>query len=261
MTLTLFTLALDAEPYIERHLPIFEQLKTDWHWYICHGAAMNNGSTAWCKPQKPRLSTDGTTEYLASISDHPNITLIERKEWDSKDEQCNAALAKMKEPCFLVQIDSDEIWKVSQLDQIARLFDERAQLSSIMFPCRYFVGPTLILRGENCYGDHDYEWLRAWRYVPGRRFVSHEPPALHGDDPARRMPKAESRSLDLIFDHHAYATEEQCAFKEKFYGYCGLVNQWRALQHYFANRPAGTTAILSRFFPHVKGNSPEVVKI
>lgn len=255
MKLSILTIVLDGRPFIERHLAIFEQLQTDWHWCICHGAAMNNASTSWCKPQKPRLSADGTTEYLASIRDHPNVTLIEKKAWDSKDEQCNVALVKIKKPCCLVQIDADEIWKASQLDQIARLFGERPQLSSVMFACRYFVGPDLILKGEHCYGDNDYEWLRAWRFSPGQRFLSHEPPVIGGEN-GQRMNKSESRALGLVFDHFAYSTEEQCAYKEKFYGYPGLVQQWRALQN---NQRWPVT--LSRFFAHVSGDMPQVVKI
>jgi hypothetical protein len=236
-------------------LSIFQQLKCHWHWIVIEGAAGNTADTSWCQKQKPRLSEDGTHEYLRAIEDE-RVTHIYKKNWPNKTEMCNAALEKITEPCVLMQNDSDEIWQPSQLDQIVRLFEDRQELSSIQFACRYFVGERLITQGQNCFGDHPYEWLRAWRYTPGRRFSRHEPPILDGDDASKRMSKDESRKLGLVFDHFAYAVEEQVEYKQNFYAYPGLVNQWRALQ-----RNQFWPATLSRFFAHVKGDLPQVVKI
>lgn len=264
MKLSAFTLVLDGQPWIEKHLPIFEQLPLDWQWVIVHGAANNGGSTAWCQPQTGRLSTDGTTEYLASIRNHPRVTVLERELWKSKDQMVNAALDAIKEPGVLMQVDSDEVWKPSQLECLTYIFRDRPQLSSMMFGCRYFVGPDLILQGENCYGDFPNEWLRAWRYDGKQRFFSHEPPVLSPPlmkcsepfDDVRPMSKAESRRLGLVFDHYAYATEAQAAYKEQFYGYRGAVRQWRALQAHDR-----FPVPLSRFFPWVSGDQPQVVRI
>ena len=41
---------------------------------------------------------------------------------------------------------------------------------------------------------------------------------------------AETEASDLVFQHFAYATEAQLAFKEVYYGYLWAVNQWRQLQ-------------------------------
>lgn len=260
MKLAILTIVLDGRPFIERHLSIFQQLECDWTWRIAEGAAKNTHCTSWCQKQKPRLSRDGTSEYIDSIEDE-RVTVYRKQLWDGKVEMFNTMFAGIDEPSVLLAADADEVWTAAQLETIVRLFTERPELSSIQFACNYYVGPRLVLRGENCYGDHPYEWLRAWRYIPGRRFVSHEPPVLECDDPARRMSKTESRKLVGEFQHHAYATEEQCAFKQDFYSYPGLVRQWHALQRHFASRPIGSTAILGRFFPHVKGDLPEVVKI
>lgn len=263
--LAIFTLALDAEPWIEKHLHVFQQLTVPWQWVIAHGAAMNGGSTKWCQPQNPRLSTDGTTEYLHGIDDE-RVTVLEKKSWPSKDAQCNAALEVITKsvsnssglavPSVLMQVDSDEMWSAKQIETIVRTFAERPQLSSMMFDCRYYVGENLITQGENCFGSRENEWLRAWRYEPGRRFISHEPPVLEGDDPERRMSKRETREIVGRFEHFAYVTEAQVAFKEKFYGYKGAVRQSQALQAY-----EKFPVELSRFFPFVSGSEPVVVKI
>lgn len=255
MKLCIFTLCLDGMPYIQYHLPIFKNLKHDWKWVIVHGAAMNNGSTQWCAPQEPRLSEDGTTEYLHDISESdPRIILLEQPSWSSKDEMVNVALFEINEPCVLMEIDSDEIWRVEQLDKIVELFEQRPYLGSIMFACDYHVGPNLKLQGEHCYGDNDYEWLRVWRYQPGMHFSSHEPPILSGWY-GIQMNKLESIDLIGRFSHYAYATEQQVAFKEKFYQYHGLLEKWKLLQ-----AREDFPIPLCHFFDHVKGELPLVVK-
>lgn len=258
MKLVAFTIVLDGEPFIERHLPVFHQLTIPWQWIVVEGAAGNTADTAWCKEQEPRLSLDGTHEYLSLL--HGTIHHIWSEDlWLNKTDMCNAALACIHEPCVLMQIDADEIWTAEQLEKIVTLFEEHPTLAAARFACRYFVGPALLLQGEHCYGDFDNEWLRAWRFTPGDTFAAHEPPLLRqGSWPHERydsLQKDESRKLGLVFDHFPYVTEAQVAYKEKFYGYTGLLDQWKALQ-----RNQEWPVPLSRFFAHVSGDLPLVVK-
>lgn len=227
--LNIFTIVLDGMPFITWHLPIFEQLKCDWRWFIAEGRSGSNQDTAWCKQMPATSSTDGTLEYLAGLRKHKQVRYISKPLWFSKTEMCNAALEYFKEPGVLMQIDCDEIWKAEQLDRIVHIFEHFPKYSSIMFDCRYFVGPELITTTDNAYGHNDYEWLRAWRFQPGMTFESHEPPKLIGEN-GKRMGKAESREEGLIFDHFPYVLESQVAAKEAFYGYTGAVQAWRALQ-------------------------------
>ncbi len=261
MKLTIFTLVLDGMPWITKHLDILKATNLDWKWIIVHGAAMNNGSTRWCQPQEPRLSTDGTTEYLHSIQDE-RVTLIENIRWNSKDQQCNAALRQIKEPCVLMEIDSDETWKPSDIKTIHSGFCSDPILQAMKFACRYFVGEDLITKGEHCYGDMDYEWNRAWKFKPGMRFKSHEPPILDqsiykefgsdviGIPTTYFIDKDVTRKMGLVFDHYAYATEAQVAYKEKFYGYKGLLEGWRRLQE-----QRMFPVFLKDFFPQCRDNA------
>lgn len=265
MKLVVFTIVLDGMPWITKHLPILQATNLDWRWVIVHGAAMNDGSTKWCRPQEPRLSNDGTEKYLHSLRNEIHcdggnwsIDVIEHPNWRSKDDMVNAAVSQIQEPCVLMEIDSDEIWEPWQLEKIVELFDDLKDLSSIMFPCRYFVGKDLILEGHNCYGDYDYEWLRAWRFNSSMRFKSHEPPVLNGDY-GKRLGKDESRKLGLTFDHMAYATEAQVRYKEKWYGYDGLLEGWKRLQD-TRGHSLGYSVYLKDYFPHVKDNA-KVLKL
>src|SRR5437868_11428633 len=147
MKLVVFTIVLDGEPFIEHHLPSVQELTIPWDWIVVEGAAGNTADTALCQPQEPRLSQDGTHEYLSLL--HGTIHHIWSEDlWPNKTYMCNAALACISEPCVLMQIDADEIWTAEQLEKIVGLFEENDRLESIKFACRYFVGPDLMLEGE-----------------------------------------------------------------------------------------------------------------
>lgn len=243
--LNILTIVLDGEPWIERHLSQFEALKIPWHWHIVHGASMNGGSTRWCRPQAPRLSGDGTTEYLRGIRHRKNVTVYERQRWDSKDQMVNAPTGNMKAG-VLMQVDSDELWSTEKLEEVVEMFRDHPRIDRAYFHCNYFVGPGIITVGENCYGCNPDEWLRAWRFIPGMRFTSHEPPRLGRSD-GIFLPRSATRRMGIIFNHMAYATEKQVSFKEKFYGYKGAVEQWKALQ----SHPGPWPIKLKRFLPWV----------
>lgn len=256
MKLHVFTIALDAMPYIARHLPILEASGTDFHWHIVHGAANNTGSTQWCGKQQPRFSRDGTAEYINSLQPHPRVSLYQQQWWQGgKDEMVNAPLGTIKEECVLMQIDSDEVWTSENIRQIVGLFGT-LDVERMQFYCRYFVGPDLIITGENAYGNQDYEWYRAWRFKPGQKFISHEPPVLENHTtPKGLMTRQDTLAFGLTFDHYAYALPHQVAFKEQFYNYAGALRHWRRLQE-------NTTwpADITKFFPWAKKGTVEKLK-
>ena len=114
-------------------------------------------------------------------------------------------------------------------------------------PCRYFVGPDLVCVGEGCWSNKASEWVRAWRFKAGYKFTSHEPPSLWPRDCIGNiMNRKQSMAHGLSFDHFAYATLKQVEYKEQFYGYKGLVEQWKALQEH-----TGFPVRLNKFFPFV----------
>lgn len=246
MKLILFTIVLDGMPWIPMHLPTFNRLRGDWEWHIVEGVASPTHCTSWCKQIAPRLSTDGTSEYLDSIASHPRVRIHRKPSWDGKIEMVNVPMGHVSEPSVVMQVDVDEVWQSDQIEVIRSLFDVKSARNAAMFRCRYFVGPNLILTGKNCYGNHEsYEWIRAWKINPGQRFELHEPPKIHGAE-FRPVRHQETIDLGLVFDHYAYATRRQVEFKERFYGYAGAVAAWDRLQ---ANR--NWPAKLRDFLPWV----------
>lgn len=222
MMLHIFSIVLDGFPWITQHIQVFNRLKIDWRWTIVEGASANTHDTRWCKATPPRLSVDGTSEYIDGLSNHPRVRVIRNKIWDGKVAMCNAALRMATEPGVLLQVDSDEIWTADQIEKIVELF--KTQPFSVMkFDCNYFIGPNIVTT------DHSADWIRAWRYEPGMRFDTHEPPVLAGNK-GLVAPRDLTRANGLMFDHMSYVTIAQVKAKEQFYGYTGATGQWQKLQ-------------------------------
>jgi hypothetical protein len=192
--------------------------------------ASNTHCTKWCKEIDPRYSVDGTTEFLDQALTHERVRLYRKLGWDGKIEMVNEPLHHAKEPGLVWEVDSDEMWQPWQIEKMAAMFQADPSRTHAQFKCRYFFGPDIIITSENTYGNHfDYEWFRVWRWRPGQLFLSHEPPQMGGSD-NKPFTVAETSGEGLVFDHYAYATEEQVAFKERYYGYAGAVAAWRRLQ-------------------------------
>ena len=248
-----FTIVLNGQPFIRHHIDIFKRLPLDWHWHIIEGVADLKHDTSWCSQNGGRvehslhqfgLSNDGTSEYLDRLAnEHPDrITLYRNGEgafWDGKLEMVNAPLGRIKEPCILWQIDSDELWTAEQICNLKRMFEKYPEKTAAYFHCHFFVGPNLVTITPNSYShNNSYEWLRVWRFETGMKWLSHEPPclaSLQGNrwvDAAKINPfrHEETAAEGLVFTHYAYATEAQVKFKEIYYGYQNAVSQWQSLQ-------------------------------
>jgi len=260
-----FTIVLNGEPFIRHHLEIFRQLPFRWHWHIVEGVAALAHDTAWSLANGGRIdaachsggmSNDGTREYLDTLArDHPGQVTVYRKPggafWNGKLEMVNAPLADIQEPCLLWQVDVDEYWTPEQISTCRRLFQEDPGPRAAFFWCHFYVGPELVIANRGSYGNNSsFEWLRVWRFRPGNRWISHEPPMLGdrwqllhagfrrllGKRPRIRLRKlkafshAATEAHGLVFTHLAYVVPAQAAFKELYYGYRGARQQWEALQ-------------------------------
>lgn len=247
MKLVIVTICLDGMPFLPMQLATFNRLNIDWQWIIVEGVAANVNCTKWCADIIGRFSRDGSHEFILSLKDHPRIGILGKQKWDGgKVEMCNAALSRINEECILMQIDTDELWEARQLESIHRMLSDR-EVKSLAFTCRYFLGPNIITAGpKGCYGNRAGEWVRAWRFQPGMRFLTHEPPRLN-KCLGIHLDAEVTSDLGFSFDHWAYMFESQVQFKEQFYRYAGAVDFWRRLQH-----DPDFTKPLSFYLPWVK---------
>jgi len=148
-------------------------------------------------------------------------------------------LRYLYEPCLLFQVDSDEFFTAEQIEHIHSLFLKNPHKNCAYFYSDFRIGPNIRITSRNTYGNNTaYEWLRVWRFQPGARFASHEPPKLENFQ-EKPFTHAETEKEGLVFVHNAYSTEAQVAWKERYYGspnnekghlYKGAVKKWRKLQ-------------------------------
>lgn len=275
LSLHIFTIVLNGKPFILEHLNRFKELPLDWHWHIVEGVADLVHDTSWSRAtggtvasafHRSGLSADGTTEYLDAIARrHPERITIYRpppdRFWEGKLEMVSAPLATIDTECILWQIDADELWTANQITSVMQMFAERPEVSAARYYCTFFVGQALVTNDINCYGNHAQygEWLRTWRFRPGDRWLSHEPPQLcrQAQDGSWRdvasygvFTQDETACRGAVFRHHAYCTRMQLAFKESYYGYAGAIKSWEQLQgqNLFPVR-------LAEYFPWVQDNT------
>lgn len=234
MKIHFVTLALDAMPYISHHINQFNKLDCPWSWSIIEGVAKPFHDTSWVKSIPPRLSRDGTHEYLVELAaHHPRVTHYHAPQWPGKTAMLNHALSRITEPGLVFQTDSDELYSAAQLHKIHDLFEANPSFKWAQFFCDYQIGGNIrIIRNGNAYGNNVYEWFRCWSWRPGQFFSSHEPPVMQGIDHVTTpgFNRDYTANADLVFTHPAYALEKQVEFKRIYYGYEDATEQWRALQ-------------------------------
>lgn len=245
-----FTLVLDGMPFIRWHYGQFCQLKCDWKWTVVEGVAAPVADTSWCKPIEPRLSNDGTSDYLDFVSSRDDrVKWIKQPRWRGKAEMVNTALGRHNHECILMQVDVDELWTAEQIDRICDLFSNDKARTHAFYYCRYFPAFQVETKTKNTYGNNEgYEWIRTWRYFPCMKFKTHEPPIMTG---SRLRPNAfkhkETLDAGLQFQHFAYWFRHQAEFKSSYYGYDDAVKHWWDL-----SENTKWPAKLKEFYPWVK---------
>lgn len=229
-----FTIVLNGMPFIQKQAEIIPQIFDEW--YIVEGASLPVKDTAWCgfmdtsyytadKTQK--LSVDGTTEFLDSIASD-KIKIIRRDGfWQGKVEMCNSFMHNISD-CVLMEFDVDEIWAPDTLRGVLDYAKTHDDFDAMLFKCRYFVGPNIVVTSENCWSDGPYEWIRLWKVKNQTSWITHEPPRLASAQ--RHLTKAFTVSKGWLFDHYGYVLESQLKFKENYYRYADALANWKRLQ-------------------------------
>lgn len=247
MRILFITIALDAMPFIPLIYGELRKLPPEihWDWAVCEGVALPKHCTKWVSNQSPRLSIDGTGEYLTALEGFDDrLTYLAKRSWQGKIEMVNHPLRLVAgawgdEEFLLWQMDADEVWSVDQIIRCWRMFREQPKKNSAFFWCRYFVGPDKVITTRNCFGNNaKYEWQRVWKVRPGMLFKTHEPPVIEGLKLNPFM-HTETEARGLAFDHFSWSTRAQVEFKEKYYSgannpnakhYAGLTERWEKFQ-------------------------------
>lgn len=226
--LNIFTIVLQGMPWIEFHYNQLRYVSHPWEWTIVHGIAEPKNDTAWCQGIAS-CEDDGTLEYIRKLADQDSrIRVIEDDFWPGKVAMCNMALQTFEKPGLLLQMDADEVWTTRQFQMMPAVFEMYPDADCAFFLARVWVGPNRFVCTPGKWANRDYEWLRLWKWQPGRLFESHEPPKLAGQYIV--VQKTHTAMLGLVFDHYSYVHLNQIEFKERYYGPKWSVQAWRNLQ-------------------------------
>lgn len=240
LPLHIITIVLDGMPWIAWHYEEFKKLREPWTWWVLEGVAQPRKDTSWVAEVAPRLSVDGTTDWMKALAaQEPRVRYVAQPAWPGKTQMFNHALDRVQDPEFVLwQVDHDEIWTAEQIEAGREMLSAGPH-NCAYFRCRYFVGPDIVITNREGFGNHGaYEWRRAWKVKSPAMFETHEPPVVAGFEP-RPADRDATERLGLVFDHFAYATEAQVRWKETYYGsknnangwkYRNAVDGWRRLQ-------------------------------
>ncbi len=222
MNLVVFTITLNGLPWLASIYTSLNQLSIPWHWIVVQGAALNTHCSSHCTKLEPQLGSDGTPEFLQELARDSRVEVHGKMLWDGKIEMVNHALAQIKQPCVLMQMDSDEVWPHYAIATAYYQILGCSFAQALKFNCEYMVGPGLRAVSSATVGTDLTEWTRVWTYKPGTRFSSHCPPQLNDNRVVSKMAP--------WFTHYAYVLESQVRFKEKYYGFPGMLAAWQRLQ-------------------------------
>jgi hypothetical protein len=222
MNHTAFILAFNAEKTLEaclRHItPFFDKV------VVVEGAVGPNDP--WTH-NTDQFTQDGrsTDKTLEIISRYP-VELIQRIGfWEDKTAMCNAATC-VAAPGWLWQFDADEFFHATDILTLKeKLEGSWANAAAVEFRAFHFWGTRDFVTDprKDCWGNIE-PWRRIFRFEPGDRFLTHEPPRMRreGEIITRDM----TTDLDLFVYHYGYIFEGQAKTKSILYNDPTVLETW-----------------------------------
>jgi hypothetical protein len=128
-------------------------------------------------------STDGTLEALDLFKreEDPDdkVTIIVRDGfWSEKDEQ-SQAYAEVATGDYLWQVDIDEFYTHSNIEEIRSFLRAHPDVSAVSFRQRpFFGGPQYWVDSYNLRGENTSQYHRLFRWGDGYRYSTHRPPTV-----------------------------------------------------------------------------------
>jgi hypothetical protein len=260
MKLRIFTNAYNAMPFIPAQYQWLQQLDCDWSWSISEGPARPMHCSSWRSRVPAGKSTDGTAECLDNLASKDKRVVVQhRPEWDGIIDMNNACLPDY--PCLLMQMSSDEVWPHTAVTSAIQAFESHPEKTAASVGCNLYVGPELIASGSDFGNESEANFKVLWRYEPGMRILSYEPPMLSGQH-ANAFSRQEMRDRGVYFDHLYFFHEKQVRQKEDYYAsssvsfarmHHGITDRWKSLQ-----ARAEFPSAISDVFPWAPGQTMAV---
>lgn len=169
-------------------------------------------------------STDNTVNIIKEfIKDKPKFFFKEADGfWDGKTQMLNYWMNHSSKPediDYIWQVDGDEFYLKQDIIKIKQLLDNENP-SRVDFFANHFWGDfnhCIDEKSDGTWGN-DIPWSRIFKVNKESSWITHEPPRMNLNENNKKIiNKYDTLKLDIKLYHYSYVTEDQVAFKSKFY--------------------------------------------
>jgi hypothetical protein len=246
--ITFGIIALNAQPFLEHNLralyPYAHQL------IVVEGAAKAAASLA----DDEGHSTDDTLMMLKRFQEHEDpedkLFIVSAQDegytdgfWPEKKEM-SQAYARRATGDWLWQVDSDEFYRIKDLQAIIERLITDPNLTTVSFPYyEFFGGFDYLITGKWHLAEHT-RFHRLFRWGRGYHYASHRPPTVL-DEVGRDLrslgwePNPESEGRPIHLYHYSYVLPKQAKQKVGYYANVDWTDQFRANQRWLEERYFG----------------------
>ena len=166
-------------------------------------------------------STDLTNDILNSFPDPDKKLRILHSQYEEKDQQFSAALSMIsKNPSYLLQVDSDEVWTKESIINLKSLLNNKKPISVGIHSNTFVGGFNRVISG---FEEKTDNFLRVFRWEDNCKFITHRPPTIvykNGDRTRGRthIDSDEARELyEISMCHYSYVWPSQVKSKIEYY--------------------------------------------
>lgn len=166
-------------------------------------------------------SNDKTLQIIQEFPDPDHKIKLISSSYSEKDEQFSAALSLMtKNPDYLIQVDSDEIWSSRSLEGLENLLRDRKPISVGVHSNTFVGGFDRVITG---FEEKTDNFLRVFKWENDCRFITHRPPTISYRDGSTtrgnsHVDSDEARDFyEVSMCHYSYVWPSQVKSKIEYY--------------------------------------------
>jgi len=219
---------------------------------FAHQILIAEGPVKYWQNQGRTTSTDKTNGILNSYPDPHNKIKIIHGQFNEKDDQCKAYMPYLDpEADYIWNIDSDEIFKQEDIEELIKLLTDHKYTSVGIKSCSFYGGFERHIGGFEEARD---QFLRIFKVYPGSTWLTHRPPTIiHRQTNILEPKHLDSDTLyndhGIRMYHYSYVFPRQV--KNKIQYYKDALTLSRCIDNYYENV----------YLPWVKGSDQQKMEI
>lgn len=179
---------------------------------------ISEGPVQFWQDQGRTTSTDDTNKILKEFPDPENKITVFHGQFSEKDQQCRRYMNAVNEDIdYIWNLDSDEVFKTIDLENIISFLEEEKPTSVGVRSCSFYGGFDRYLTGFELARDN---FLRIFKYTKGSTWLTHRPPTIHYPLHIEKKHIDSDTLYDMIgfqMYHYSYVFPDQVYKKVAYY--------------------------------------------